>query len=189
MNREGGEAVNRERGDAVRRERNEVAHRERIEAANTVRDEAVDSKRSLRAWVQLLKTAKRIESEVASHFANEHSTSLSRFDVLANLERSPGHATGTSQLSRMLLASRGNITRLLDRMEKDSLIRREPHPGDRRVSEVRMTPAGEKLFARLAPDHEGWAQDIFAALSEDELNELIAMLRKLQIRLDGLSRS
>ena len=67
--------------------------------------ESEDSKQALRAWVQLLKTAKRIESEVASHFANQHNTSLSRFDVLANLERSPGHATGTSQLSKMLLAS------------------------------------------------------------------------------------
>ena len=139
--------------------------------------------------MQLLKTAKRIESEVASHFANRHGTSLSRFDVLANLERSPGHATGTSQLSKMLLASRGNITRLLDRMENDRLIRRDSSPNDRRVSEVRMTGAGERLFASLAPDHEGWAQDIFAALSEAELADLIAMLRKLRARLDSLSKS
>ncbi|MDE0366707.1 MAG: MarR family transcriptional regulator [Gammaproteobacteria bacterium] len=151
--------------------------------------ESEDSKRALRAWVQLLKTAKRIESEVASHFANQHNTSLSRFDVLANLERSPGHATGTSQLSKMLLASRGNITRLLDRMENDALIRREPHPGDRRISEVRMTAAGEALFARLAPDHEGWAQEIFGALTEAELDDLIAMLRKLRVRLDEVPKS
>ena len=127
-------------------------------------EEPDGSKQALRAWVQLLKTAKRIESEVAGHFANEHNTSLSRFDVLANLERSPGHATGTSQLSKMLLASRGNITRLLDRMENDALIRREPHPGDRRISDVRMTDAGE-------------------------LDDLIAMLRKLRARLDELQRS
>ena len=151
--------------------------------------QTVDSKQALRAWVQLLKTAKRIESEIASHFANEHGTSLSRFDVLANLERSPGHATGTSQLSKMLLASRGNITRLLDRMENDRLIRRESSPSDRRVSEVRMTDTGERLFASLAPDHEGWAQDIFGALSEAELADLIAMLRKLRTQLDSLSKS
>ena len=158
-------------------------------AMSEEREETVDSKQALRAWVQLLKTAKRIESEIASHFANEHRTSLSRFDVLANLERSPGHATGTSQLSKMLLASRGNITRLLDRMENDALIRRDSSPNDRRVSEVRMTGAGERLFASLAPDHEGWAQDIFGALSEAELADLIAMLRKLRRRLDSLSKS
>ena len=152
-------------------------------------DEAAGSKRSLRAWVQLLKTAKRIESEVASHFANQHNTSLSRFDVLANLERSPDHATGTSQLSKMLLASRGNITRLLDRMESDALIRREPNVRDRRISEVRMTAAGEELFERLAPDHESWAHDIFGALSEAELEDLIAMLRKLRVRLNEAPKS
>ncbi len=148
-----------------------------------------DSRQALRAWVQLLKTAKRIEGEVASHFANEHSTSLSRFDVLANLERSPGQSTGTSRLSKMLLASRGNITRLLDRMEKDRLIRRVPNPGDRRISEVHMTPAGARLFARLAPDHEGWAHDIFGVLSETELTQFIAMLRRLRRRLDEMPKS
>lgn len=148
----------------------------------------VDSKQALRAWVQLLKTAKRIESEVASYFANEHSTSLSRFDVLANLERSPGRATGTSQLSKMLLASRGNITRLLDRMESDGLIRREPSVNDRRISEVHMTAAGELLFARLAPDHEGWAHEIFGVLSEADLTEFINMLQKLRERLGELPK-
>ena len=151
-------------------------------------DDRVDGKQALRAWIQLLKTAKRIESEIGSHFANRHGTSLPRFDVLANLERSPDHATGTSQLSKMLLASRGNITRLLDRMENDRLIRRASSPSDKRVSEVRMTDAGERLFARLAPDHEGWAQDIFAALSEAELTELLALLGKLQDRIDSVSQ-
>ena len=143
-------------------------------------------KQSLRAWVHLLKTAKRIESEVAARFANGHNTSLARFDVLANLERSPGYATGTSELSKMLLASRGNITRLLDRMEGDRLIHRETHPDDRRVSRVRMTAAGETLFGRLAPEHEGWSHEIFDVLSEAELNNLIATLRKLRLRLDSI---
>ena len=163
-----------------------------MNAADVVKNQTdvpVDSKQALRAWVQLLKTAKRIEGEVASHFANEHSTSLSRFDVLANLERSPDHATGTSRLSKMLLASRGNITRLLDRMEKDQLIRREPNSADRRISEVRMTAAGERLFARLAPDHEGWAHNIFGALSEAELTQFITMLRKLRARLDNMPKT
>ncbi len=148
-----------------------------------------DSQQSLRAWVQLLKTAKRIESELASYFANEHGTSLSRFDVLANLERSPDQAAGTSQLSKMLLASRGNITRLLDRMENDGLTRRAPSVQDRRVSEVHMTATGKELFARLAPDHQRWAHQIFGALSDSELAEFIATLRKLRHRLDGLSKA
>jgi len=150
-------------------------------------DVELDSKVALRAWVQMLKAAKRIESEVRTHFATEHKTTLSRFDVLANLERLPGQRAGTSQLSKMLLASRGNITRLLDRMESDGLVRREPKMNDRRVIEVRLTAAGARLFARLAPDHEGWAHDIFSALSEAEIEAFILMLRKLRQRLARVS--
>jgi DNA-binding MarR family transcriptional regulator len=144
-------------------------------------------KNALRAWIQLTKVAKRIEGHVNRRFAETHDTSLSRFDVLANLERCEGHAAGATELSRMLLASQGNITRLLDRMEQDKLVRRRPDPRDKRVSQVQMTGKGEALFARLARDHEGWTEDLFADLDKAELKELISLLAKLRVRLDGRS--
>ena len=144
-------------------------------------------KNALRAWIQLTKCAKRIEGHVNRRFAEAHGTSLSRFDVLANLERCDGHAAGATELSRMLLASQGNITRLLDRMEQDRLVRRRPDPRDRRVSQVQMTRAGEALFARLARDHEDWTDGVFGALTNDELRQLIGLLGKLRGRLKELS--
>lgn len=144
-------------------------------------------KNALRAWIALTKVAKRIEGHVNRRFAEAHETSLSRFDVLANLARCEGHAAGATELSRMLLASQGNITRLLDRMEQDRLVRRRPKPGDRRVSEVQMTRAGEALFERLAADHEGWTSSVFADLDNGELKQLIALLGKLRLRVEQLS--
>lgn len=143
-------------------------------------------KNALRAWIQLTKCAKRIEGHVNRRFAEAHGTSLSRFDVLANLERCDGHAAGVTGLSRMLLASQGNITRLLDRMEQDRLVRRRPGARDRRVSEVQMTRAGEALFARLARDHEAWTASVFGALDNAELKQLTVLLGKLRGRLDAL---
>lgn len=143
-------------------------------------------KNALRAWIQLTKCAKRIEGHVNRRFADAHGTSLSRFDVLANLERCERHAAGATELSRMLLASQGNITRLLDRMEQDKLIRRRPSPDDRRVSEVQMTRAGEALFERLAQDHEAWTDGMFVSLDNDELKQLIGLLAKLRNRLGEL---
>jgi len=142
------------------------------------------SKNALRAWIQLTKCAKRIEGHVNRRFAESHETSLSRFDVLANLERCEGHAAGATELSRMLLASQGNITRLLDRMEQDRLVRRRPGVQDKRVSEVQMTRAGEALFARLAQDHEAWTDTVFGALTNDELKQLAGLLGKLRGRLE-----
>ena len=140
-------------------------------------------KNALRAWIQLTKCAKRIEAHVNRRFAEAHGTSLARFDVLANLERCAGHAASTTELSRMLLASQGNITRLLDRMEHDRLVRRRPSARDGRVSEVQMTRAGEALFARLAADHESWTAGMFGALTNAELRQLIGLLGKLRERL------
>jgi len=140
-------------------------------------------KNALRAWIRLTKVAKRIEAHVTRRFAESHGTSLARFDVLANLERCDGHAAGATELSRMLLASQGNITRLLDRMEQDKLVRRRAGARDRRVSEVQMTRAGETLFARLAADHESWTGAMFGELDNDELKQLTALLGKLRARL------
>lgn len=141
------------------------------------------AKNALRAWIQLTKCAKRIEAHVNRRFAEAHGTSLARFDVLANLERCAGHAARVTDLSRMLLASQGNITRLLDRMEQDKLVRRRPSAQDGRVSEVQMTRAGEVLFARLARDHEAWTANLFSDLDNDELRGLAELLRKVRGRL------
>lgn len=141
------------------------------------------AKNALRAWIQLTKCAKRIEAHVNRRFAEAHGTSLARFDVLANLERCAGHAASTTELSRMLLASQGNITRLLDRMEQDKLVRRRPGATDGRVSEVRMTRAGETLFARLAADHEAWTAALFADLGNEELKRLAQLLGRVRRRL------
>ena len=141
------------------------------------------SKNALRAWIQLTKVAKRIEGHVNRRFAEAHQTSLARFDVLANLERCAGHAAGATELSRMLLASQGNISRLLDRMEQDRLVRRRPSPRDRRVSEVQMTRGGEALFERLARDHESWTDALFGELDNGELKQLTALLGKVRARL------
>ncbi len=141
------------------------------------------SKNALRAWIRLTKVAKRIESHVNRRFAESHDTSLARFDVLANLERCEDHAAGATELSRLLLASQGNITRLLDRMEQDKLVRRRAGTRDRRVSEVQMTRAGETLFTRLAADHETWTDAMFGELDNGELKQLTALLGKLRARL------
>lgn len=146
------------------------------------------SKNALRAWIQLTKCAKRIEGHINGHFVGEHDSSLSRFDVLANLARVPRRTASTTQLSRMLLASKGNITRLLDRMEEDGLIRRTPSASDKRVSNVQMTRAGRALFARLARVHEQWTASVFSTLDNAELRRLIGLLGQLTERVGELSR-
>ncbi|MDH5630696.1 MAG: MarR family transcriptional regulator [Gammaproteobacteria bacterium] len=141
------------------------------------------SKNALRAWIQLLKSVKRIESQMNSHFVTEHGSSMSRFDVLANLDRCPNKKASTSQLSSMLLSSKGNITRLLDRMEDDGLVKRTTSTKDKRISEVAMTDSGKKLFSLLAADHEQWINSLFEEISNDDLLKLIDMMSNLRNKM------
>lgn len=147
------------------------------------------SKQALRVWIQMLKTNKQLEAELRRLFTHRHGTTLSRFDILANLDRCPEQTSSISSLSQMLLASRGNITRLLDRMEKDGLIRRSSNASDRRVSEVQMTDLGRELFGRLAPDHEAWADEIFSVLDEGSKQDLLRLLGRLREKLRTLQET
>lgn len=144
------------------------------------------SKDALRVWLYLLKCSKRLEQEMSDRFRSDFSSSLSRFDVLAHLDLAGEEGLSTSQLAGRLLASKGNITRLLDRMEQDGLIERRQPLSDRRVSRICLAPPGAKLFSSMAPAHEGWCQDILGGLTDSERDNLIRLLRRIKDRLDHL---
>jgi len=145
---------------------------------------ASNSKQSLRAWLQLMKCAKRIEQEMGARFRNRHRSSMSRFDVLAHLYEADGRGLSTTQLAQRLLASRGNITRLLDRMEEDGLIERRPNRSDRRISDIHLSDAGRRLFSEMAPAHEIWSDELFSVLGEDEKDQLISLVQRIRYRLE-----
>lgn len=75
------------------------------------------SKNSLRAWSYLMKCAKAIEKEMSSRLRIGYQSTMSRFDVLAHLYLAGAGRLSTTELANRLLASMGNSTRLLDRME------------------------------------------------------------------------
>lgn len=142
------------------------------------------TKDSLRTWLQLIKCSKRIEQEMSARFRENYSSSLSRFDVLAHLYQAGKQGLSTTQLARRLLASKGNITRLLDRMEEDELIRRRPNPTDRRISDIFLSRRGAESFAAMAAEHERWSDEIFGDLDEGEKALLADLLTRLRQRVE-----
>lgn len=137
------------------------------------------------AWLELLRCSRLIDQVMTAYFYHEFSSSLSRFDVLIQLRRAGPNGLTTSQLAQRLLASRGNITRLLDRMEDAKLIRRRPCAGDRRISYVDLTRQGDKLLSLMAPAHGAWVNSMFGALSETELSTLKSLLQRVRERVQG----
>ncbi len=82
-----------------------------------------------------------------------------------------------------LLTSGGNITVVIDNLEKDSLVERVPSQEDRRAIEIRLTSKGEKLFKEIFVQHAQFVTKIASVLSEDEQLQLSGLLKKLGIAL------
>lgn len=135
------------------------------------------SKQRLKAWLRLLTVTRRAENHLREYLRVEHDTTLPRFDVMAALFRRREGMT-MSELSRMLLVSNGNATAIVDRLEAAGLARRTASKTDRRTVFVALTPAGVRQFEKLAVGHEREVNGLFNALDGDELDQLVALLRR-----------
>jgi DNA-binding MarR family transcriptional regulator len=136
------------------------------------------SKRRLKMWIRMLGVTRASESHLREFLRVKHDTTLPRFDVLAALYRRRDGVT-MSELSRMLLVSNGNATAVVDRLEKDGLVRRTQSEADRRTVFVAMTPEGLASFEGLATDHEREVDRVFAGLSEADLDALTEILKRM----------
>jgi len=74
----------------------------------------------------------------------------------------------------------GNVTAIVDQLEKESLVERLDEPADRRAFRIRLTRAGEKIFAEMARAHEEWVVELLSGLSRREADDLLKLLAKLK---------
>jgi DNA-binding MarR family transcriptional regulator len=135
------------------------------------------SKRRLRLWLRLLRVTRTVEADLRDYLRREHETTLPRFDVMAALHRRDDTMT-MSELSRLLLVSNGNATAVVDRLEKDGLVRRSPAPNDRRTVHVALTRKGSAAFDQMAQGHEERLDALFAGLDARDLDALRDVLRR-----------
>lgn len=135
------------------------------------------SKRRLKVWIRLLGLTRAAEGNLREYLRLAHDTTLPRFDVMAALFRRREGVTMT-ELSRMLLVSNGNATAVVDRLERDGLVRRSPSETDRRTVFVRLTDAGVAAFEAQADGHEREVNRILSGLSDADLDALTEILRK-----------
>jgi DNA-binding MarR family transcriptional regulator len=136
-----------------------------------------DDHRALRIWLRLLTCTQMIERVVRSRLRERFGTTLPRFDLMAQLAR---HRDGLkmNELSRLLMVTGGNVTAIVDQLEKEGLVERLDEPADRRAFRIRLTRAGEKTFAEMAREHEEWVVGLLSGLSRREQDELLRLLAK-----------
>ena len=148
-----------------------------LDAETKVVERPGDHQAELRLWLRLLTCTTLIEGEVRRRLRDSFEVTLPRFDLMAQLDKTPGGMT-LGQLSSRMMVSNGNVTGLAERLVAQGLLDRKPSPSDRRAQIVSLTAEGRRAFRAVARAHENWIAEIFAGLTAVEIDELMRLLAK-----------
>jgi DNA-binding MarR family transcriptional regulator len=110
-----------------------------------------------------------------------HGLSGQRFEVLLRLVRSPDQRLRMTDLAAQTTLSASGLTRVVDRLVAQGLVRREPCPTDRRGWFAVLTAEGEARILAAVPEHVAEIRAALArALSPEQVEELTALVRRLR---------
>ncbi|MFV0281909.1 MAG: MarR family winged helix-turn-helix transcriptional regulator [Rhodoblastus sp.] len=129
----------------------------------------------LRLWLRILTIHKLVNNEVRRRLRENFGMSLSRFDLLAQLDGRP-EGLRMGDLSRRLMVTTGNITGLVDELVADGLVERLADPSNRRASLAAMTARGRRIFDAAAKTNEVWIAELFSGLSDADKAAMFDML-------------
>ncbi len=138
---------------------------------------------SLRLWLRLLTCTNQIENRIRQNLQSGFDTTLPRFDLMAQLERTPD-GLKMSELSQRMMVTGGNVTGITDGLEKEGLVVREVDAADRRVFRVKLTAEGKRQFRRMAGEHEQWIIDLFGSLGAKQKKQLTELLGELKAHVN-----
>ena len=139
-------------------------------------------KRALNAFIKLVRAAQSVSGRVESRFSDIGLT-VSQFGALESLY----HLGPLNQkaLAGKILKSTGNITMVVDNLEKRGLVERVRDEQDRRHYSVRITPKGTALIGSFFPGHVSRIVHEMSVLSKAELDELGRLSKKVGLQKTG----
>src|SRR5215510_10826466 len=109
-----------------------------------------------------------------------HDVTLQQFNVLRILRGARPEGLCTLTIAERMIEETPGITRLIDRLEKKGLVRRVRSEEDRRQVWCRITPAGERVLARLDDTVEQFDRAAVGGLSAADQDRLTVLLGQLQ---------
>lgn len=151
------------------------------------------------AFLHLLRTSDEAFA-VTERSLIAHGISQGRFGVLMLLWRGGqggrnapaeidcgGGPRTPAELADAAGVTRATMTGLIDTLERDGLVKREPDPDDRRMMSVRLTAKAERFLHSLLPDHFKKMTALMSVLSEPERKTLVRLLSKVAAQAAALN--
>ena len=135
------------------------------------------------AWGSLLKVHASLVPVLDRRLRSGAGLPLSSYDVLLELQAAPKRRLTMTELGERVVLSRTRVSRVVDELVRDGLVRREPHPQDARSAFAVLTEDGYRRFRQAAPLYlAGIEQEFATELSDRELRQLSTVLGRIDER-------
>ena len=130
----------------------------------------------LKAVTVILRASQAIQEVIRKDAAN-HGLNSTEFSVLELLYHRGDQPI--QMIGKKVLISSGSITYVVDKLEQKNYVRRKGCPEDRRVTYAALTSEGKALMDEIFPQHVLKIKEVFADLGPGEINETIALLKRI----------
>ena len=127
-----------------------------------------------RAWARFVTAQAMLLEQIEAAFAEADLPSLAWYDVLWILESTEKGWLRMHDLARKAVVSRSNVTRLVDRMEKEGLVARADCPVDGRGTVCELSAKGRALRAKMWPVYKKQIDALFGRHLEPREADLIS---------------
>jgi DNA-binding MarR family transcriptional regulator len=130
--------------------------------------------------INLMRTTRAVEESWIQYLKRSEGISQSQYNILRILRGARPTAVKISEIADRMITRDPDVTRLVDRLIKQGLVRRERDTEDRRVVLVEITGAGLAMLARLDGPASEYTEGALAGLKPAELRMLDALLNEVR---------
>ena len=131
------------------------------------------TERELAAWRGMLRTHRDVVARLDAELERQHGLPLTSYEVLMILADAPDRRLRMGELADALLLSRSGLTRLVDRLERQDMVKRERCEDDARGYFAVITDAGLERLKTTRPAHlAGVRRHFLERLTERDLDAL-----------------
>lgn len=132
------------------------------------------------AWIALMQAQQTTLLKIERALRKAKLPPLAWYDVLWELDRAEEGGLRPFEIERRMLLAQSNISRLVDRLEKQGYVERRPSQADGRGQHVVLTPAGRELRRRMWPTYsKALREAVGRRISAGEASRLAGLLTKL----------
>jgi DNA-binding MarR family transcriptional regulator len=132
---------------------------------------------------ELIKQLFLVSDDNDRRLLSSYDLSVARYNALRHLAECD--VLTPTDLGRLLLCDKANVTRLLSVLERDGLVKRRQDPSDGRRTSIHLTQAGQDRLTAAHRSYQGATDNLFDCLSPEEEKSLHALLSRLKTAWEG----